>query len=198
MAEQAGLGEKRTLRLVEMAFPDDQVPAELSVAIVSLVELCQIAMPDVKEIRKRLSEAQFEVGKDKEAEDAARMLALDNKVIDGKLRNFKHTMYGRERQGAPVIFLLSEADSDNGKIVFLTTLFRGAGEADAIKAAMHVIKGQPITGGKVRNADGHQLRRVFWDTKGEGNVRGFMVTGPQHVEADTVPRAFTAFNWVKK
>ena len=43
--------------VVEAAFPGDEAPPELSVGIVSLVELCKLAMPDPGALRQRLEEA---------------------------------------------------------------------------------------------------------------------------------------------
>jgi hypothetical protein len=124
------------------------------------------------------------------------MLSLDSQVIASPVRDLRHEIFGRERRDQPVIVLLSEGDSNQGKVVFCTTLFRGAIEADAVKAAAHITKEQPFTGATIRNADGNILRRVFWEVKNVAGVRGFMVTGPHDVEAADLPRAFTAFNAV--
>jgi hypothetical protein len=195
----AGAGAARPTRtILELAFEGNQAPAQLSVAIVSLVELCEIAMPDPAKIRESLLGAGFEVGKKARADEAGRMLALDNKFVATPLRNLRHELYGKERHGAPVLILLSEADAKEGKLVFCSAIFRGALEADAVKAVAHVTKLQPITGSTARNADGNVLRRVFWDVKDVAGVRGLVVTGPGNVEATELPRAFTAFNRVKR
>lgn len=188
--------EKQVRTLIEAAFPGDQAPGQLSVAIVSLIELCQIAMPDPAKIRESILGAGFEAGAEARAAEAGAMLALDNKVWADPVRNLKHEMFGRERTGETVIFLVSQGETKGGKIVFLSTLFRGAMEADAVKAAAHVTKKQPLTGATAQNVNGNTLRRVFWDTEGVEGVRGLMVTGPHNVEALDLPRAFTAFNLV--
>jgi hypothetical protein len=195
---QPGGGAPKTRRVVELAFPEDSPPAQLSVSIVSLVELCQIAMPDPEMVRENILQAGFETGRQERADEAGRMLALDTKVVDMSVRNLRHELFGRGRQGEPVILLLSQGDTDRGKIVFCSAIFRGAMEADAIKAAAHVTKDQPITGSRVLNHDGNVLRRVFWDVGGIAGIRGFMVSGPGNVEDTELPRAFTAFNWVNR
>jgi hypothetical protein len=182
----------------QAAFPGDRAPPELSVAIVSLVELCQLAMPDPKALRKQIAEAGFVAGPPKNAETVGATLALDHEVFDVGVRNLRHEIFGRDRQGVLVTFLLSEGDSDKGKVVFCSTLFRGAIEADAVKAAEHVIKKKPLTGARTRVPDGRVLRRVFWNTEGVAGVRGFVVTGPESVIDGAAPRAFTAFNLAGK
>lgn len=183
-------------RVIELAFPGDEAPPQLSVSIVSLVELCQIAMPDPGKVRDNILGAGFETGRQERADEAGRMLALDTKVVDMPVRNLRHELFGRGRHGEPVILLLSQGETDRGPIVFLSALFRGAIEADAVKAAAHVTKDKPITGSRALNHDGNVLRRVFWDVGGQSGIRGFMVTGPGNVESTDLPRAFTAFNWV--
>lgn len=184
--------------LVEAAFPGNEAPGQLSVAIVSLTELCQIAMPDPALVREQIVGAGFETGAQERADEAAAMLALDDKVFAFPVRNLRHELFGRGRHGENVIILLSQGDSAEGKVVFLTTLFRGAMEADAVKAGAHVTGKQPLTGATLRNAGGNVLRRVFWDAEGVAGVRGLLVTGPHNVEATDLPRAFTAFNLASK
>lgn len=104
-------------------------------------------------------------------------------------------MYGTERNGDPIVVMLSEGDTDDGKIVFLTTLFRGAIEADAVKAVTHVAQKQPLTGSNVTNTEGSVVRRVFWDVDDAG-IRGMVVSGPDNVESMQAPRAITAYNLV--
>jgi hypothetical protein len=191
-------GQVNVRTLIEAAFPDNQAPGQLSAAIVSLVELCQIAMPDPAFVREQIIGAGFEIGVQERADEAAAMLALEDKVFAFPVRNLRHELFGRGRQGENVIILLSHGDSAEGKVVFLTTMFRGAMEADAVKAAAHVTGKQPLTGATLRNPAGNVLRRVFWDTEGEAGVRGLMVTGPHNVEATDLPRAFTAFNLAGK
>ncbi len=122
------------------------------------------------------------------------MLALDRGLLSQPVKNVRHQMFAGGRQGEPVLFLLSEGDTNDGKVVFCSTIFRGAIEADAVKAAAHVTKQAPFTGSRARNADGHVLRRVLWDTNGVAGIRGFAITGPENVESMDLPRAFTAFN----
>ena len=55
----------RTRTLISQAYEGDSPPGALSVGIVSLVELCQLAMPDPAKIRERLREAEFDVGRRK-------------------------------------------------------------------------------------------------------------------------------------
>lgn len=192
-------GDERAIRTVlELAFPGDEAPGQLSVGIVSLVELCQIAMPDPVKIRENLLAAGFIIGKQEQANQAGESLAFDKNVVSVPVRNLRHELYGATRHGLPVMILLTEGDTKDGGIVFCSSLFRGALEADAVKAASHVTKRQPITGSRVLNSQGHVLRRVFWDAEGEGGIRGFMVSGPIDVEATVTPRAFVAFNLVKR
>lgn len=188
--------QPKTRRVIELAFPGDEAPPQLSVSIVSLVELCQLAMPDADKVRENIIHAGFETGRQERADEAGRMLALDIKVVDMPVRNLRHELFGGGRHGEPVILLLSQGETDRGKIVFLSTIFRGAIEADAVKASAHVTKDKPITGSRVLNHDGNVLRRVFWDVQGAAGIRGFMVSGPGNVENTELPRAFTAFNWL--
>jgi hypothetical protein len=185
-----------TRRVISRAFEGDEAPAELSVGIVSLVELCQVAMPDPERIRASLKDAGFTPGPQAKADEAGRMLALDKNVVAKPVRRLRHELYGHYRNETPVLILLSTGESDDGGIVFCTALFRGAIEADAVKAAAHVTKKQPFTGASIRNHEGTTVRRVFWDVEDAAGVRGFMVSGPQNVEALDLPRAITAFNKV--
>jgi hypothetical protein len=185
-------------RVIEAAFPGDEAPPELSVAIVSLVELCQLAMPNPAGIAEAIQSAGFAEGPKERADEFAGWLALDNKVFSFPVRNLRHKLFARNRHDVRVRLLVSEGESAQGRVLFVTTIFGGALEADAIKAAAHVTKKQPLTGATVTNAEGKQLRRVFWDAEGESGIRGLMVTGPQDVESADAPRAFTAFNLVGK
>lgn len=181
--------------LIESAFPEDMPPAELSVAIVSLVELCQLAMPDPARLRQMIESAKFEEGPQQKADELGGYLALDNKVFSFPVRNLQHKLWARDRHGAPVLLLLSEGDSDKGRVVFMSAVFSGAQEGDAVKAVADVAKKQPLTGATLVNANGTHLRRVFWDVEGQAGIRGLMVTGPQDVDALRGARAFTAFNF---
>lgn len=196
MANEATGGDVPPLkRVIELAFPGDRAPPQLSVSVVSLVELCQLGMPDANRVRDLIVGAGFQSGAKERADESGRVLALDLKVVDMPVRNLRHELYGMGRHGEPVLLLLSQGDTDVGEIVFLSALFRSAIEADAIKAAAHVVQSKPITGARVRNHDGNKLRRVFWDVGGVAGIRGFMVSGPQNVESTDLLRAFTAFNW---
>ncbi|MGQ0534077.1 MAG: hypothetical protein ACT4OF_15505 [Caulobacteraceae bacterium] len=162
--------------------------------IVSLVELCQLAMPDPGRLRARLEEAGFVAGSADKAAEAGRMLNLETGVVASRVRNLKHEIYGFERQGHPVIIALSVGDSKEGKLVFCSAIFRECLEADVVKAVAHVAKKKPLTGAPARTSDGVSTRRVFWDVEGVAGVRGLMITGPVDVEATEAPRAITAFN----
>ena len=192
-------GETPNLRRVlELAFPGDEAPPELSVAIVSLVELCQLAMPDPAAVRAAIQSAGFADGPQDRADDFGALLALDSKVFSFPVRKVRHRLFARERNGVRVRLLVSEGESGDGPVIFISTIFTGALEADAIKAATHVTKKQPLTGATLANANGVPLRRIFWDVEGAGGIRGLMVTGPPNVEELEVPRAFTAFNLTAK
>lgn len=181
-------------RLISLAFEGEQAPAELSVGVVSLVELCQIAMPDPLRLRTSLLGAGFRQGAQHAADNAGRMLSLDKAVIGAPVHALNHEIYGTERHGDPVTILVSEGDSAGGKVIFVTALFRQSIEADVVKAVVHVSKKQPFTGAKTRNDDGKIIRRVFWDIEDTAGIRGIMVTGPVNVEATHVARGITAFN----
>lgn len=185
----------QVVQVIEMAFPGDQAPPQLSVSIVSLVELCQLGMPNVGKVRELIASAGFKPGAQDTADAVARTLALDVKTVNMAVRNLRNEIFGRGRHGEPVVLLLSHGESDAGQVVFLSALFRGAVEADAVKAAAHVTKAQPLTGAKARNHDGQDIRRVFWDVGGGAGLRGFMVTGPADPDSTTMLRAFTGFNW---
>lgn len=192
-------GEKPKVRtIVGAAFPGDRAPPELSVAVVSLVELCQIGMPDPAILRQAIESAGFAEGPKERADEMGGLLALDNKVFSFPVSNLRHQIFARDRNEARVRLLLSEGDSSEGPVVFVSTIYSGAIEADAVKAAAHVTKKKPLTGATVTNANGVKLRRVFWDMQGESGVRGFMVTGPENVESWDGARAFIAFNIVAK
>jgi hypothetical protein len=195
MAKEQNGGHKPKLkRVLEMAFPGDEAPGELSVAIVSLVELCDLAMPDPASIYQAIDSAGFAAGPQERADEFGNWLALDNKVFSFPVRNVKHKLWARDRHEARVRLLVSEGESAEGRIVFVSTIFGGAIEADAVKAAVHVSKKKPITGASLVNAQGTPVRRVFWDVEGASGMRGLMVTGPENVEAIDGVRAFTAFN----
>ncbi len=189
------LGPAPSRTLISKAFEGEFVPPPLSVAVVSLVELCQRAMPDPIKLRAALvDEAKFDIGPSARAEESARTWALDSKLIAAPVRNLRHEIFGRERQGEPVVMLLSVGESEGKQVVFCTSLFRGVIEADVIKAVCHVTQTQPFGGGRVTNADGAIVRRAFWDLQGVAGVRGMAACGPNNVEALDLPRAIIAFN----
>lgn len=191
MANQSPPG--RTL--ISKAYEGDVPPPHLSAPIVSLIELCNRAMPDPALLRKAIvEEAKFDVGPPERAAEMARVWALDNKLVSAPVRNLRHEVFGRDRYGDPVIFLLSVGESEGNQIVFCSVLFRGAIEADVVKALVKPLGRQPFGGGMVKNADGHTVRRVFWDVEGAGGVRGIVACGPENVEALEAPRAVIAFN----
>jgi hypothetical protein len=184
--------------LLELPFPDSEAPPELSVGIVSLVELCQIGMPNPAAVREAIKSAQLGDAPQGLAEEFGGLLALDNKVFSFPVRNLRHQLYGRDRNDVPVRLLVTEGESAEGPVIFLSTLFNGAIEADVVKAAAHVTDKQPLTGATVTNPNGAQLRRVFWDVEGAGGVRGLMISGPPDVEDPVIMRAITAFNLVSR
>lgn len=184
--------------LLSKAFDDDNIPGPLSVAIVSLVELCDLAMPDPAKMRALIEEAEFDKGPNERAEEAAAQLALDVRLIKGEVRNLRHEFYGKFRNGQPVLLLLSEGDTNEGPVVFCSTIFMGATEADAVKAAAHVAKTQPVTGQNIINSKNQVIRRVYWDTKGGSGMASLVVSGPDHVDVTAWPRAFIAFNKASK
>lgn len=191
-------GATPTRALISAAFEGDFAPPQLSVAIVSLVELCQRAMPDPQRLRAALvEEAKFDVGPRERAEEFIRPWALDNRLIATPVRNLRHEVFGRLRHEDPVVLLLSVGETEGREVVFVTALFRGAIEADVIKAVAHVTKKQPFGGGRVINADGAIVRRAFWDEEGVAGVRAMVACGPDNVEALDLPRAIIAFNYVE-
>lgn len=189
--------EKPWRTLISPAFEGEYAPAPLSVAIVSLVELCQRAMPDPALIRKALiEEAKFTAGPTARAEEFARTWAFDSKLIAAPVHDLRHEVYGREREGEPVIFLLSTGKSEGAEVVFLTVLFLGVTEADVVKAIAHVTKKKPAIGGSARNVDGAIVRRVFFEVGGEAGVRAMIGCGAENVDATHLPRAIIAFSRV--
>lgn len=190
------MSKPKTRVLISAAFEGDAPPGQLGVGIVSLVELCQLAMPDPQQIRTRLNEAGFTKGPAEKAAEAGRMLNLESGVLDSQVRDLRHEIYGFERHGFPVIIVLSVGASNDGEVVFCTSIFRECIEADVVKAVSHVTKQQPLTGANAQTSDGVRTRRVFWDVGGVAGVRGMMITGPLNVEAATAPRGVTAFNKV--
>lgn len=181
-------------QVITRAFDGDEPPSQLAVSIVSLVELCQIAMPDPERLRAAIASAEFIAGAQGRAEEAGGSLALDKQVITTPITNLRHSIFGRGRQGDPVVLLLSEADSPEGPVVFCSVLVSRATEGDMVKAVTHVAERGPVTGAKLINAMGTRLRRVFWDIGGEAGILGMMVTGPENVDHLELPRAITAFN----
>lgn len=196
--EKANADKPKVRTTVSAAFPGDRAQPELSVAIVSLVELCKVAMPDPAALREAIKTAEFADGPQERADQFGALLALDNKVFSFPVRNLRHQLYGRDRNDARVRLLLSEGDSDQGGVVFVSTIFAGCIEADTVKAATHVSKKPPLTGANITNAQGTPLRRVFWDIEGSGGIRGLMITGPENLESLEAMRAFTAFNLAGK
>lgn len=190
------MNQPKQRTLFSLAFEGDSPPGQLSVGIVSLVELCQLAMPDPNRIRVRLHEAGFVAGSAEDAAEAGHLLNLETGVVASRVRNLKHELYGFERHGEPVIIALSVGDSDEGKLVFCSAIFRGCIEADVVKAVAHVTKKKPLTGAPARTGKGVSTRRVFWDVDGAAGVRGLIITGPVDVEATTAARAVTAYNKV--
>ena len=183
--------------LISKAFEGDNAPAQLAVAIVSLVELCQFAMPDPKKLHDAIVGANFTPLPQARADEAGAFLALDKAVVTTPIQSLQHKFYERDRNGEAVLYLLSEGRTQRGRIVFLSTLFSGAIEADAVKAVSHVSKEQPVTGARAVNDRGKQIRRVFWQINNHAGIKAIVVTGPQNVEALDAPRAFTAFAEVR-
>jgi len=184
--------------IIGAAFPGDRAQPELSVAIVSLVELCKVAMPDPAALYEAIQSAGFADGPQERADKFGALLALDSKVFSFPVRNLRHKLFARERNEARVRLVITEGDSEQGPVVFASTIFAGCIEADTIKAAAHVAKKQPLTGATITNAQGTPLRRVFWDVEGVAGIRGLMITGPENLEALEAMRAFTAFNLAGK
>lgn len=179
---------------ISAAFEGDSPPAELAVGIVSLVELAKITSLDPAKVRSALEAAGFETGAEAAAEESGATLSLEKDVVAGaEFRKLKHELFGRDRYGDPVIFLLSTGDTRAGKITFLSAVFRGAIEADAVKAATHVTKSAPITGALSRNRAGKVLRRVFWHIRDMPGIQGLLLSGPDNVEAIDLIRALTFF-----
>lgn len=184
--------------IISTAFEGDAAPEHLSAAIVSLVELCQFAMPDHVKTREAIIGADFATLPQEQADAVGAYLSLDKGMVSFPVSDVQHELFARDRYGIMVYYLLSAGKSKQGKVVFLSTIFHGVIEADAVKAAAHVTKKQPLTGATLRSNRGERLRRVFWETGGEAGVMGIVVTGPHNVEALNIPRAFTAIGDVRK
>lgn len=184
--------------IIQSGFQDGRAPAGLSASVTSLAELCRHAMPDPVAVRLALDQANFVVGPAAKGDALGNWLALDTNVFAFPVRNLRHKLYARDRNDVLVLLLLSEGESAEGPVVFCSTIFWEAIEADTVKAAVHVTGKPPLTGARLVNSDGVVLRRVFWDTGGHAGVRGFMVTGPINIESTTEARAFTAFNLAGK
>lgn len=185
---------KRTL--ISKAYEGDNPPGVLSVGLVSLVELCQHAMPKPAKIREKMAEASLEKVSQEQADKFGAALALDQKMLAGPVRNLKHDLYAKERAGALVLLLISEGQSDEGPVVFATTLFTGAVEADVVKAVSKVTDQEPSVGSVASGPSG-DIRRVYWDIPNNtAGVRFFVASGPADMDADHTLRAVTAFNKV--
>lgn len=189
---------KGTRTIISTAFEGDAAPGQLSAAIVSLVELCQFAMPDHQKMREAILGADFAPLPQAQADSVGAYLSLDKGMVSFPVSDIRHELFSRDRYGEMVYYLLSEGRSEQGRVVFLSTVFHGAIEADAVKAVAHVTKKQPITGANLRNNRGERLRRVFWDTGGQAGTMGIVATGPHNVESLDIPRAFTAVGDVRK
>jgi hypothetical protein len=189
-----GGGQGQEFTTIESAFPGTAAPAELSVGIVSLVELCNLAMPDPNTLYQRIREAKFTDAAPEQATEFGRALALEDRVFSFPVRNLRHKLFAKDRHNEAVVLLVTEGESSEGPVVFCSSFFRGAMEADVVKAVAHVSKKQPLTGANVDFADGTHRRRIFWDMQNASGVRGLMVTGPHNVEALDLYRAITAFN----
>ncbi|MGE0532115.1 MAG: hypothetical protein AB7G40_14490 [Hyphomonadaceae bacterium] len=187
-----------TRTIISTAYEGDDAPEQLSAAIVSLVELCQFAMPDHTKVREAIIGANFETAPQEQADAVGAYLSLDKGVVDFPVSAVRHELFARDRYGVMVFYLLSHGKSKNGNVVFLSTIFHGAIEADAVKAVAHVTKKQPITGSRLHNARGDRLRRVFWDVDGTAGIMGMVASGPHNVEALNIPRAFTAVGDMRK
>ncbi|MGE0596911.1 MAG: hypothetical protein AB7P07_11115 [Hyphomonadaceae bacterium] len=191
MSNANGGAPKR--RVISAAYEGDNPPGVLSVGLVSLVELCQHAMPSPRRIREKMAEANLERVDDANAERFGRALFLENKVVAGGVRNLRHELYGKERGGALVLLLVSEGDGPDGAMVFCSTLFTGATEADVVKAVAKVTEREPGVGNTVDGPHG-VIRRVFWDIPGTSGVRFMLASGPGDMDAVDQLRAVTAFN----
>ena len=189
---------KHVMTLVSPAFEGDSPPAELSVGIVSLIELCQQAMPNANKVRGKLIEANFQQREEKRAQEITTVLAFDKGLVEGNIRNFRHAIYQRERHDAPVVLMVSEGDTGKGPVVMVSTLFTGAAEADVVKAVGHVTKAAPFTGQKVENKDGFTVRRVFWELPNTSGVRFMVASGPADPDAMDKMRAITAISKASK
>lgn len=180
-------------RVISAAYEGDSPPGVLSVGLVSLVELCQHAMPSPRRIREKMAEANLERADDVNAERFGRALSLDKKLVAGGVRNLRHELYGKERAGALVLLLVSEGEGPDGPMVFCSTLFTGATEADVVKAVSKVTEREPGVGSVADGANG-AIRRVMWDIPGTSGVRFMVASGPGDMDAIDQLRAVTAFN----
>lgn len=190
--------EVREITILTRAFESDACPPLLSVGLVSLIELSQQAMPSPSKVRAKMAEGGLQHAPQKQADAFGRALAFDSKMVAGPVRNLRHELYTKTRHQLQVGLLVTEADSDDGPLVFCSSIFNGAIEADVVKAVAHVTKHKPVVGGKALNADGALLRRVFWDLPNLAGVRFIIATGPDDIDSEQAMRAVTAFNKATK
>ena len=192
-----GLGgeQKPTIKtILSKAFEGDLPPPELSAAIVSLVELAQIAMPDPNRVRQAILGADFASHDEEISRSGGEIYGFEKNMLSDPVTGLKHEFFERERNGAPVFLLLSVGMAGTRPVVFLSTLFQGAIEADVVKAVTHVAKREPFVGAKATNASGFPLRRIFWDVEDVSGVRFLVASGPPNVDGTSFPRAITAIS----
>lgn len=194
MGQGGGAKTPSVKTIISKAFEGNSPPVELSTATVSLVELAQVAMPDPNRVRQAILGAEFAAHDAEISRSGGEIYAFDRNMLSDPVTDLKHEFFERERNGTPVFFLLSVGKANKKPVVFLSTMFQGAIEADVVKAVTHVTKREPFTGAKATNVNGFPLRRIFWDVAGVSGVRYLVASGPANVDGTSFPRAITAIS----
>lgn len=158
------------------------------------IETCLSAMPDVKRIRDNLVAGGFRQEPDATANEVGALLAYDVNIIDEELRDIHHALWTGQREGAPVVLVLSLAQSERGPIVFVASLFGAASEGEGAAVLVQLAKKPPDVGALAKTPEGRMVRRQFWQTPNVVGIDGFVLAGPEDPESRDQVRALIAFN----
>ncbi len=171
---------------------DPQIPPALAASAVQWMQVTMGCLPDAAVIRSSLIAAGFV--EDPDSAPLGDLLALGDKITTAKVHGVGHSAWRKIHKGAPVLIILSTAQSDVGPITFSSTIFGGADEGDVVRVLRSLVKNAPFAGGVATDGHGNNVRRLFWEIGGVGGIAAIVVSGPPDTEARDVPRALIAFN----
>lgn len=171
---------------------DLAIPPVLAASAVQWMQVTMGRLPDANAIRSSLIAAGF--AEDPSSAGVGDLLALGDKITTANMYGMVHAAWRKTHKGAPVIIILTTADSDVGPVTFCSTVFGGADEGDVVRVLRSLVQAPPFAGGVAMDGHGNSVRRLFWEIGGVGGIAAIVVSGPPDTAARDAPRALIAFN----